>query len=137
MTVEITERTRGLWFLELPRADYSATLEQLEAGKFQVTMRFRYYETADPWDNKDQKNWYVATGTEEAAMIEATREGIAMLKLMGGRKSWELLRGTGTLEDFINTFMKLPFVHARTIDGRDLEPEKDGKHETKRDARGN
>lgn len=123
MTIEITERTRALWYLELPNGNWSGVLEELDdGGGCKLECRFRWYKGSEIWDSKDEKNWYTVTGgSGTAKMIDNTRSMIAAMKVRGAGRSWELLRGAESLEDFFQKFVALPFVHARKAEPGEIE----------------
>jgi hypothetical protein len=122
--IEITENTLALWYVELPGGNWTAMLYRVEDGRPKLECRFRWYRGAAIWDSDDDKNFYSITPTDTdsvAASLEKVRLVISEMKKIGAGKSYELLRGTGTLEEYFEQFLALPFVHARDKDGKDLK----------------
>jgi hypothetical protein len=128
----------GVWFCALPdNQDYMATLNRKIGGGFKLTYRFRYYRDSRAFGSDDTKHWYNVTIDrylpEEAIAIVS---GItATLTEAAGPKAerWEILRGTLTLDEFMDKFMKLPFVHVRE---GDVKPDKNSRWGKKRPIRG-
>jgi hypothetical protein len=116
-----TEKTRAIWFVEIPGGDWTACIEDSGGGHFRLEYRFRHYQGPGVWDGKDEKHWYTVTGSDLAKGIEATRLIIKRMKTEGAGESWELLRGVGTLKQFMAEFMKLPFVHAKRATKEQVE----------------
>lgn len=98
MTIEFTERTLGVWFVTIPNGDYLAHVCRTEDGGAELQYRFRYYHSAEPWDEKDVKNWYRATGIDIAKCLHAASEVSKRLAAISGGERYELLRGEGSLE---------------------------------------
>ena len=121
--IEITDSTLGLWYVELPGGNWTAMLSG-DAGRAKLQCRFRWYKGRAIWDSDDAKNFYSIdnkSGASAATLIDSVRAVIAGMKAMGAGKSYELLRGTGTLDEFFDQFLALPFVHARDHQGNDIK----------------
>jgi hypothetical protein len=113
MSIEITDGTQALWYITIPNGDWMAGINAQDGGGFKLTHRFRYYRDNEAWDSKDEKRWYSGEIDDLAKGIEAVRLIVQKLKEAGAGQSWEILRGTGSIEEFTAQFMRLPFVHAK------------------------
>ena len=121
MTMTLDENTRGIWYCQtIPEEqDFLMTLNRLEEGHYEITYRFRYYNSDDPFDEKDRKSWYRAearTKNEEEIIsgIETLLESLAAAT-DNENGFTELLRGDRPFDDFMEEFMKQDFVHAKHI----------------------
>lgn len=47
-----------MWFLPGGDKDWLAAVYRDPGGEFTLRYRFRYYKSPDPWDDRDEKNWY-------------------------------------------------------------------------------
>lgn len=124
MSVMLTENTVGVWFVTMPHypprgADWLATIAKVSSGNYKLTYRFRYYTDDKVFDSEDEKRWYAfeAKAEDRAALIARTQEIAAMTEDVFGGDKWELMRGDGTLQQFIDEFMKLPFIHKKEAGG--------------------
>jgi hypothetical protein len=121
MTDVFNEDVVGLWFVSMPKisphgGDWLATIAKHGEDMYRLTYRFRYYAgTDDPFDGTDTKSWYgfEAKAEDLPDLIQRTQEIAAMTRAVFGGKSWELMRGEGTFEQFKEEFFKLPFVNVR------------------------
>lgn len=86
-----------------------------EEDTYDINYRFRYYNSDNPFDSSDKKNWYGAKAPKEGTSLEKTiatmREMFRLLENESGNKGYELIRGTGSFDDFLEQFKTLPFVH--------------------------
>lgn len=74
--IEIDDDTYilGFWFVPLEKplhGDWMACISKKRGEQFTLKCRFRYYVTSDPWDGKDQKNWYSGGLKDESLSEEA------------------------------------------------------------------
>jgi len=117
MTIEITERTIGLWHCELPDGNWLAHLEHTADGRIQLTYRVRWYrdDKLGP-DSEDIKNWYSGTmQVSEADAIAQCRAVMeAIVEAIGGA-GWELLKGARTLDEFLQLLQAMPNMHTQTV----------------------
>ena len=121
MTMKLDENTRGIWYCQtIPsEQDFLMTLNRLKEGHYELIYRFRYYNSDDPFDEKDRKSWYraeVAAKCEEEIIsgIETLLESLAAVA-DNETGYTELLRGDRPFEDFMEEFMQQDFVHARKM----------------------
>ena len=112
MTIMFTEKTQATWYVSLPGGNWIASVDKTEKG-FEGTYRFRWYKDEKAWDSDDVKTWLKVDGEDLAAGINSFRFIANKLKKLGGGEFYEVLRGTGTNEQFFEEFKKLPFVHIR------------------------
>lgn len=122
MTIEITERTIGIWFLYLnDSSDWMAGLWREDDG-IHLSYRFRYYRD-DKLDetSEDEKNWYsLMTGESVQVSIRTVRDLIeGMQEELGAGESWEILMGERGVEDFTKEFLSMPWAHITRIEPND------------------
>jgi len=61
-----------------------------------------------------------ATGNDLQDGIEAVRSMIAMMETnLGAGPSYEILRGTGTVDQFFAQLSTLPFAHVKKFDSKE------------------
>ena len=114
MTMTLDENTRGIWYCQtVPgEQDFLLTLTRLEGEHYELVYRFRYYNSDDPFDEKDRKSWYRAEGRgKEEEIISGVRKALMLI----GTGFTELLRGDRPFDNFMEEFMKQDFVHAKHI----------------------
>lgn len=120
MTMQFTEQTRAVWYQELANdaGNWIAMVSTLENGRCKLEYRFRYYVDHDRRaapNSQDERRGASFEADDITQVITKVREAIKNAKThFGAGKSWELLRGAGSFEDFMAQFMALPFVHATT-----------------------
>ncbi len=108
----------GLWYLAGRGEDFLACAEKRDE-QWLLTYRFRYYNSADPWDGKDEKNWYRAARPVSEMPEERFRDSVTMtvdlMVLAGymapGKKPW--VRYTRDGAQLRDEFFSAPFVHKR------------------------
>jgi len=105
---------RAIWYISLePKTDWLLGLQK-KKDHWEINYRFRYYNSDDPFDKDDTKNWYGGTFSKnmaETEVIEKLRMMFSVLQTKSGEKGYELIRGTGSFDDFLDEFKTLPFVH--------------------------
>lgn len=126
MTIEITERSIGIWQCAVPGGDWLAHLGRDEQGFLILDYRFRWYRDDNVWDSQDIKRWYrvkaklVSEPVEE--MIDLTRkmwEGLASLYPSEDRAAWEILRGGRTVEEFTDLLTSMAGTHTQHIPAKE------------------
>jgi len=123
MTIALTENVLGIWFVNLTEdSDWMCALTDAD-DKWLIEYRFRYYcdDSGDAFDTDDEKNWYTATldkaDTSRETVLRKQTLVYKALRDMAGTTdgNYELLRSDKTYEDFMEEFMELPFVHAKSV----------------------
>ena len=125
MSIHIHEDVVGIWFLGYGTDDLLMHLEKA-GDNFKLTYRFRYYRDDKTHDSQDIKNWYEAilSGETEESVIEHMHRVINLAaKVRKPDEYHELLMSNKTVDQFMEEFMKLPFVHAKTVDKEEFEKE--------------
>jgi hypothetical protein len=124
MSIEISEATRGLWFVELPKGDWMASLEALDGERFRIIYRFRWVRDKKIFDTDDVKEWdgLIGKGTITEG-IEHMRAAVHRLQLIGAGKVTELLRENLSLEDFFDLLRHQKFAHTRKLTQAEYEAE--------------
>ena len=120
MAIEFNESIKGVWFCTLVpgEQDFLLGLNRIDEEHYEVTYRFRYYNSADPFDEKDEKNWYSAkiAGRSEKEIVDSIHILLSYLLLKNDDICvTEILRGDRTLDEFMDEFMKQDFVHAQKV----------------------
>lgn len=118
--IEINERIIAIWYLvTIPgEQDFMGGLFRDEKGDLKFKYRFRYYNSDEPWDKKDTKNWYDVTpkqGTTPEAMIESLRIMVDRLSRMSGQKADEIVIKDGDHQKFLEEFMAKPWAHMKPL----------------------
>lgn len=116
--IQITERTVGMWFMRLNEAsDYMAHLETLEGGGYKLTYRFRYYNSDEPWDDKDRKEWY-AVGMKPETTIEqaldVVRNLVGVMSVVSGFECDEVLKKDMNVDAYLEVLKARPWMHMQT-----------------------
>jgi hypothetical protein len=115
MTIEISEATRMLWYQEMTNGNWMGAIEAEPGGTFKITYRFRYYKDERGFDSDDVKNWYSVRAPSFESAVGPVRKSIAAGEAAFGNKAYQLLRGTGTYEQFFAEFKKAPFVQLKEM----------------------
>jgi hypothetical protein len=115
--MKLDESIRGIWFCSLSREqDLLLFLNYTDEEQYEITYRFRYYHSDDPFDEEDKKSWYSlknGSAKNEKEIIETIHDLFSDLTLMGEDIRYtEMLRGDQSLDEFVDEFMKQDFVHA-------------------------
>lgn len=118
MTWEINEQTLGIWYVQIGTSDWMASVWLKDDGTAEGGYRWRHYRDDKAFDSKDEKNWYTlkqksAEPVDPLVLIESVSEMARFIeKMEPNTKRYELIRGSGSAEWFMEEFLKLPFVHA-------------------------
>ena len=119
MTIEITERTIGVWCVDMNEdSDWLGSLWETDEN-YEMAYRFRYYVDDLTFDSKDTKHWYAAhvskDHTTKDDVIKCMRGAVELIWREKGGKRHELMMGSGGVDEFMIEFEKLPFVSAKRI----------------------
>jgi len=118
MSIILDENLIAIWYASLDEeSDYLQSLSRTDNG-WDLTYRFRYYNSPDPWDKEDTKNWYSGKLSNkdktESEVIETLSKVFEIIKIRAEGDCYILLRGEGDHKSFMKEFMALPFVHQKT-----------------------
>jgi hypothetical protein len=111
MTIEINDKTIGIWHVELGGANWMAALQREADEKIKLTYRFRYYVDDEAFGSDDKKSWYEATtDIGEQAAIEAIRKMAEKLSATSRAPNPAIdeVLANGDPEDFIKRVLILP-----------------------------
>ena len=122
MPIELTESTVGMWFVSDGEQDVMFHLAK-EDDVATLTYRFRTYVDEEAFDSKDEKSWHgmtcdlKKTPLGEQKLIDTVE---MMIEELQAKTPSELIvhkvfMGAGGLDDFMERFMKLPCMHAKTM----------------------
>lgn len=116
--IRFDESVLAVWYMVIDEAsDWMMTAKHSADQMVELTWRVRYYsaESQDPFDDKDTKNWYVAKGS-----IEGWQDRVQLITRVLTQHAkgelFELIRGERPLKEFVEDFMRQPFVHVRVLD---------------------
>lgn len=117
MSIEITENTIGLWFMQLSEtADFHAGLQQIGPESFELIYRFRYYDQEDPgndpFSKQDRKSWWKGqfSGPKEKALL-AMREFCRQVGAVQGYEFDEVLMIDGNVAEFFEVLRGREWCH--------------------------
>jgi hypothetical protein len=107
----------AIWFVAWHETDWFAVVYKDLDGVWCATHRFRYWNTADPWDRRDKKTVY--TARDEAADANAgakfagTFDSIsALMQVVNHGERWKMpVRGTP--EQAAELLKRQPWVHTK------------------------
>ncbi len=115
--IMMDDTIRAIWYISLTaNQDWLLGLHE-EEDQFVFHYRFRYYSSDDPFDKNDKKNWYsgrIQKNHKNGTLpnvVKHMRELFALLEEKTGEKGYELIRGEGDFDTFLEEFKTLPFVH--------------------------
>lgn len=119
MSITLDEGIRGLWYCSLvpDKQDFLMSLSLVEEGHYEITYRFRYYNSDDPFDPEDKKDWFRAkiTNLKEKEVIEKARVVAHSFATFANAELTEVLRDNRPLDKFTEEFMKQEFVHVKSV----------------------
>lgn len=121
MSIIFNDNILGVWYVTIPNGDYLAAVSRCKDGGAFLQYRFRYYNSEEPWDEKDEKHWYEARSKDQTKVVAHASFVAKTLANASKGKIWELIRGAGSLEDFMAEFQKLPFVHSRPATAEEIK----------------
>lgn len=122
MSIVLDESVRGLWYcLTIPdEQDFLLALKRIAEKHYEITYRFRYYNSSDPFDEEDKKSWYQGEikGISEEDVIAKIHDDFMPAVMnatafINGGEFTELLRGDRSFDEFMEEFMKQDFVHTQ------------------------
>ena len=118
-----------IWFANIPgvEGDWMGCVSKKDGQPTSIKWRYRYYNTPEPFDNKDKKNWYSAT-TEEP--IEVTTDKIKKLiwaadTFRGTKTDFILINARG--EAVLEKIKDKPWFHMKKVTDEQLKEYMDGK----------
>ena len=118
MTIKFTEKTVGIWAVDLLNSSDFLGSVWRDGGDYIMAYRFRYYEDDKTFDSKDRKNWYEARmpadKVEEQDLIDAMRTVVKMMWKGSGGQRYELLMGSGGVEQMMAELKKWPMISMKT-----------------------
>lgn len=117
MTIELTEKLLGIWFVECDeKTDWLGSLERDdEKGGVIFTYRFRHYVDDKSFDSNDRKNWtsYHISGESAEKAVDVVRNLCVHLSTVDEGKIWECMMGDDGMEGFMERFEQMPFASVK------------------------
>lgn len=123
--IEFNDRTIGVWFVQLAEggadkgSDYLASVfRTIDDDMLTTLYRFRYYrgdQSLTFEESQDEKNWYRIThpDDDEQKAIRIQRDCVKQLWMASGGKRYEVMMGSGGIDEFIERFKAMPFTTMR------------------------
>lgn len=125
MSFNLSENTIGLWFVAMSGQDWMAHIEERK-DSYHLEYRHRYYRDDKNFDSDDEKNWYAAdmpkeeiTKKQAIELIDSCAKGAE--ELFGGKLTKIMKCADESLQQFLDRFQKLPFVHVQKVSKEEAE----------------
>lgn len=126
MSIVIDDGIRGIFFLAAGPVDFLvAVTDDRETRGFRMTLRIRYYaDDRNPLEFHDRKEWFTrpiagpleTVFVEVRDMLRALARGISeQLDALVTADGFELIRGDGTVDEFVARLQASRFAHSRVI----------------------
>jgi hypothetical protein len=126
MSVEFTERTLAVWYADIgppnnPEGNWVASIEQvLDGANYELTYRFRWYRDEKIFDSDDERSGATLRNPELDKLIETCRAWVA-LHAARGSKTYELMRGSDSMQQFFERLRTAPFAHVKQVSKEEYE----------------
>jgi len=118
MTIEFSDKTIGIWAVDLMNGSDFLGGVWRDGDNYVMEYRFRYYVDDKTFDSEDKKNWYSAEiPTDRASeddVVGAMREVVKMMWKGSGGQRYELLMGSGGVEQMMAELKKWPMISMMT-----------------------
>lgn len=116
-----------MWYLSMEDQDWMAQIND-EDDHFYMQYRHRYYKDDKNFDSEDVKKWYEGKISKEHHSKE---EAIALIddlaakgeEYFGGELTRIFRCADETMEQFMDRFSELPFVHKKVLSKEEAEAE--------------
>lgn len=118
MTIEFSDKTIGIWAVDLMNGSDFLGGVWRDGDNYVMEYRFRYYVDDKTFDSEDKKNWYSAEiPTDRASeddVVGAMREVVKMMWKGSGGQRYELLMGSGGVDQMMAELKKWPMISMKT-----------------------
>lgn len=128
MTIELTEKTIGIWAIEFPQEDKQDWLcSAWETDDEYIALyRFRYYIDDLTFDSMDKKSWYrirvsKKNGSREKFILTIQGMVEMLWKLSGGRRYELLMDDYNSVPRIMEEMLKWPFMTSKEITKEEVE----------------
>ena len=126
MSVEFTERTLAIWYADIEAngatvGNWIASIEQvLDGADYLLTYRFRWYRDEKIFDSDDERSGATLRTPELEKLIACCR---AMIEhhAARGSKTYELMRGNDSMQQFFDRLVDSPIAHAKQVSPEEYE----------------
>lgn len=124
MTIEISERTIGLWYVQLGRpgeSDWLGSLYRTKEGALEAQYRFRYYKGDQSLhfeESEDESSWYQMEidGDDIDRAVGVMQFIVEKLWTESGGQRYEILMSQeGNKDAFMETLKKMPFANFKYV----------------------
>ena len=124
MTIELNERTIGLWYVQLGRpgeSDWLGSLYRTKAGGLEAKYRFRYYkgdQSLNFEESQDESSWYtLQIGGDDVEQAISTLQMIVekLWKVSGGQRYEILMSQEGNVDAFMERLKAMPFSNFKYV----------------------
>lgn len=114
MNIEVSEFTVGIWVVEYGFGDFLLVGSRVPEGNAgELLGRFRFYRGSGVRTERDVQDGFRVPLNAPTEIIPAARDATRKVVQETGGREWELLRGTGSLDQFVREVATLPF-HLRS-----------------------
>lgn len=115
MSIGLNEEILAIWVLDVSEASNLLVGLSRHPMGTRLQWRMRYYEPGTPPDSPDEMHWYEEISSDSPEeVIEKVRAALKEQSPSAMGSPFELIRGNGTLKEFIEAFKRAPFVHVRS-----------------------
>lgn len=125
MSIELNEKTVGIWFMPLEeKQDWLASITEIEPDKkYQLVYRHRYHKDDKAFDSEDEKSWYKATIAGTRAYVLGTfREFVKVLHSQTHNCDAPCeIMNDGDYDAFVKKLQDAPFVYVRQASKEEVE----------------
>jgi hypothetical protein len=124
--ITMDSRIVGVWYMQTtPTSDWMAGVSEVVPDKeYELNYRFRYYDgdqKKDTFEDGDTKHWYGGTIHETREnVIAGVRMCAKQMETLAVGQLYEYLNH-GDIDEFMERFMKAPFVHAKKVTAEEAE----------------
>lgn len=111
--IEIGARTIAMWSVALANGNWLGHLGRNAEGKLEFSYRWRWYrDEVIGQDSKDVRHFYSGTlSVPESEAIHRFREVVETLREDLDGRSWELVRGARSEDEFFAALRAMPGIH--------------------------
>lgn len=117
MSFELSDKTLGLWIVDIPSGDFMA-VANLHVEGVELAYRFRRIVDDKIFDSKDTKSWTrgIFSGDENEILDQIRGVMKLLADLPGAGDHHELLtRDYVTMDAFTEALFALPCIHVKTV----------------------
>ena len=120
MTIVMDDSTIALWCAEQKAGNLLMALSKKSGGNFLFQVRLRTYVDDKAYDSKDPKSFY-SINFKEMSDVMALQRCRILWELFTEipAKSWELLKGNDSHEQFLANLTTMPGISHKIVETKD------------------